>query len=111
MITKDTARDIYNCYSQLDAIDKLKEEMLGEIKRIRKQHEDFTKKGTPIPETDNSFGRFGRGCQLGIPDGTGTSMRLYNISPELAISIIDEQKEVLKRKLMELEAIVKLEMQ
>lgn len=48
--------------------------------------------------------------QLGIPDGFSSSMRIFNISPEIAIQVMDEQEQVLKRKLNELEAIAKIEL-
>lgn len=113
MITKETARQIYNCYSQMEAIDNLKKEMLDEILRIREKRKEAKKSfEEPIPEKDGYFGRFGRGCQLGVPNGSSSlsSMRIFNISPELAISVMDEQKEVLIRKMRDLEAIANLEM-
>ena len=113
MITKETARLIYNCYSQMEAIDNLKKEMLDEVNRIREKRKEAKKKPfeEPIPEKDGSFGRFIGGCQLGVPDGSShcSSMRIFNISPELAISVMDEQKEVLIRQMRDLEAIAKLE--
>ena len=33
MITKETARRIYNCYQQIEEIDRLKKEMLEEVER------------------------------------------------------------------------------
>lgn len=113
MITKETARLIYNCYSQMEAIDNLKKEMLDEIHRIREKRKEAKKSfEEPIPEKDGNFGRFGRGCQLGVPNDSSSfsSMRIFNISPELAISVMDEQKEVLIRKMRDLEAIANLEM-
>lgn len=112
MITKETARLIYNCYSQMEAIDNLKKEMLNEVHRIQEKRKEAKKSfEEPIPEKDGNFGRFGRGCQLGVPDGSSfSSMRIFNISPELAISVMDEQKEVLIRKMRDLEAIANLEM-
>lgn len=105
MITKETARRIYNCYQQIETIDKLKAEMLEEVERVRKREQENS---DPIPE--NSFGRFGKGMQLGIPDGISSSMRIYNISPEIALQVMDEQSEKLKRDLRELETIARLEL-
>ena len=34
MITKETARRIYNCYQQIEEIDRLKKEMLEEVEKI-----------------------------------------------------------------------------
>lgn len=33
MITKETARRIYNCYQQIEGIDRLKKEMLEEVEK------------------------------------------------------------------------------
>mgnify|MGYP006917434199 CR=1 FL=1 len=33
MITKETARRIYNCYQQIEEIDSLKKEMLEEVEK------------------------------------------------------------------------------
>ena len=103
MITKETAREIYNCYQQIEEIDKLKDDMLKEIERIKKKKEEDK---NPIPtRNDNSFDRYGKGMQLGIPDSNGySSMRIFSISPSIGLIIMDEQR------LRELETIAKLEM-
>lgn len=49
--------------------------------------------------------------QLGVPDGICSSMRIFNISPEIAIQVMDEQVEVLKKRLQELKAIAKIELE
>lgn len=35
MITKETAREIYNCYQQIEEIDKLKDDMLKRYEPTR----------------------------------------------------------------------------
>lgn len=108
MITKETARRIFNCYQQIEEIDKLKKEMLEEVEKQReaKKNRDFSE---PIPE--NSFGRFGKGLQLGVPTGSSmSSMRIFGISPEIGLLVMDEQREKLERDLRELETIAKLEL-
>lgn len=110
MITKETAREIYNCYQQIEEIDKIKGGMVEEIERIRKKREQDI---DPIPEVDNcgSFGKYGKGMQLGIPDSNGySSMRLFSISPSIALMVMDEQRDNLNKKLRELEVVAKLEM-
>ena len=112
MIKKETARQIFNCYSQLEAIDKLKKDMCEEIEKVRQREEERKNSCAfeePIPE--NSFGKFGKGLQLGIPDEYSGSMRIFNISPELGICVMDEQRKALEEKLKVLETIAKLEMQ
>lgn len=106
MITKETAREIYNCYQQIEEIDRIKGDMVKEIERVRKQQE---KENKPIPEND-SFGKYGKGMQLGIPDGSYSSMRIFSISPTIGVMVMDEQKSNLEKRLNELEIIAKLEM-
>lgn len=107
MITKETAREIYNCYQQIEEIDNIKNDMVEEIERARKKEKEETR---PIPENDNSFGKYGKGMQLGIPDGHYSSMRIFSISPEIAVMVMDEQRFNLEKRLRELETIAKLEM-
>ena len=98
MITKETARRIYNCYQQIEEIDRLKKEMLEEVEKARKR------------EAESPFGRFGKGMQLGIPDGISSSMRVFNISPAIGVKVMDEQREKLEKDLRELETIARLEL-
>lgn len=107
MITKETAREIYNCYQQIEEIDKIKSDMVEEIERARRKEKEET---SPILENDNSFGKYGKGMQLGVPDGSFSSMRIFSISPEIAVKVMDEQRISLEKKLRELETIAKLEM-
>ena len=88
MITKETAREIYNCYQQIEEIDKLKDDMLKEIERIKKKKEEDK---NPIPtRNDNSFDRYGKGMQLGIPDSNGySSMLIFSISHSILLIIMD----------------------
>lgn len=108
MITKETARRIFNCHQQIEEIDKLKKEMLEEVEnqRKREKNRDLSK---PIPE--NGFGRFGKGMQLGVPTGGSmSSMRIFGISPEIGFLVMEEQRNKLERDLRELETIAKLEL-
>ena len=111
MITKETARQIFNCYSQMEAIEKLKKDMAEEVQKVREREEKRKMEKPfeePIPE--GSFGKFGKGMQLGIPEGIGHSMRIFNISPELAIKVMDEHLETLKKEMDTLEAVANVEM-
>ena len=105
MITKETARRIYNCYQQIEEIKKLKEDMLTEIERAREREENNRE---PIPES--SFGRFGKGMQLGVPNGCTSSMRVFNLSPTIGLKVMDEQREKLEKDMRELETIARLEL-
>lgn len=81
--------------------------MLNEVERVR---ENENKCNNPIPEKECSFGKYGKGMQLGVPDGVTSSMRIFNISPEIAIKVMDEQKSKLENRLCELKAIAKMEL-
>lgn len=111
MITKETARQIYNCYTQIETIDQLKKDMADEVTKAREREAEFKKKHPfeePIPE--KGFGKFGKGMQLGVPDGISSSMRIFNISPELAVKVMDEHRKMLEKKMETLEAIANVEM-
>ena len=62
------------------------------------------------PASEGSFGRFGKGMQLGVPDGFSSSMRIFNISPDIAIHVMDEQKKALEDQLEHLKTLAKLEL-
>ena len=111
MITKETARQIYNCYTQIETIDQLKKDMADEVTKAREREAEYKEKHPfeePIPEKD--FGKFGEGMQLGVPNGISSSMRIFNISPELAVKVMDEQRKTLEKKMETLEAIANVEM-
>lgn len=111
MITKETARQIYNCYTQIETIDKLKKEMADEVTKVREREKEYKEKHPfedPIPPND--FGKFGKGMSLGVPNGISSSMRVFNISPELAIKVMDEQRKTLEKKMETLEGIANVEM-
>lgn len=105
MITKETARRIYNCYQQIEEIDRLKKEMLEEVEQAMKREAESHE---PIP--DSPYGRFGKGMQLGVPDGVCSSMRIFNISPSIGVKVMDEQRDKLEKKLIDLKTIAGLEL-
>ena len=105
MITKEPARRIYNCYQQIEEIDRLKKEMLEEVEKAMKREAESHE---PIP--DSPYGRFGKGMQLGVPDGMCSSMRIFNISPSIGVKVMDEQLDKLEKELIDLETIARLEL-
>lgn len=107
MITKETARKIFNCHQQIEEIAKLKKEMLDEVNKQREREKNCDT-SRPIPQ--GNFGRFGKGMQLGVPSEVGSSMRIYNISPEIGFLVMEEQKQNLEKELRELEVVAKLEL-
>ena len=75
MITKETAGKIWNCHQEIANAEKLLEEMTTAIK----DRED--------PNPRDAFGR--RHClQLGVPMEREGHHRLFDVRPELALSII-----------------------
>ena len=43
MITKETARQIYNCYTQIEEIDRLKNDMADEVTKAREKEKEYKK--------------------------------------------------------------------
>lgn len=64
MITKETARQIYNCHQQLEEIANIKEDMRNEVERVREQEK---KDDRPISKRDCSFGKYGKVCNWAFP--------------------------------------------
>ena len=48
--------------------------------------------------------------QLGVPNGVCSSMRIFNISPSIGVKVMDEQRDKLEKKLIDLETIARLEL-
>ena len=100
-LTKETSLRIYNCFQQIDACDKFKKEVTELIDQQKKKADECNE---PIPA--NAYTRYGRGCQMGIPDGgSTTSMTIFGISHELALLVIDEHRKKLVQDLEELQRI------
>lgn len=79
MITAATAARIWNCYREMDAAEKLLEDMHDSLNSDR---------GSPeAGSLSDAFGRRRR-LQLGVPSGEN-SHRLFNVDPHLAISVIN----------------------
>lgn len=78
MITQKTAEDIWHCYREIAAGDKLLTEMeaLEEKNAHRPLHER---------QLQGSFGKLG--IEMGVPN-TDDSRRIFNVDSELAKSII-----------------------
>ena len=78
MITQETAERIWQCYREISAGEKLISDMAELRERYRfDEHAQKFK---------DAFGRM-QGLQLGIPSGKN-SHRLFDVSPELAKSVI-----------------------
>ena len=69
MITKETAMKIYNCHQQIGKIDAIKADMLAEVEKQRERASQSDK-----PLSDNPFGKYGTGLQIGVPNGLSSSI-------------------------------------
>lgn len=50
---------------------------------VEKARERAAKDPRPIAENETSFGKYGKGMQLGVPDGICSSMRISTFRPKL----------------------------
>ncbi len=80
MITKDTAAAIWTCYREIEAAEKLLDDM--ERQRQELGVDEFA------PTLRDAFGRL-RHLQLGVPSGDNCH-RLFDVSPCLARSVIQQ---------------------
>lgn len=91
MISKDLSRKIYNCHSELEKCDEL----------IKKMSEAIDKTGEP--KLLDAFGER-KGLQLGIPCGDN-GHKLLNVSPQMAIKVIQEHKDFNQSELKRLNGL------
>lgn len=99
MITKETCVKIYNCHQEIENSKKLIEDMAQLLK------DDEEKQN---PTLYNAFGER-KGLELGVPSGKG-SHRIFNVSPLLAVKVIEDHISAQSKRLEELEAIAKIEL-
>lgn len=96
MISKETARKIYNAHFEIEKSELLITEMNETIKK------------TGETKLLDAFGER-RGLELGIPT-SDNSRRLLNVPPDVAINVILAHIETQKRLLNELMALAKIEL-
>src|SRR5262245_1956681 len=78
MITQKTASDIWECYREILASEKLIEDIEGQ--RDEYSRDDFE------PKLKDVFGR-DRKLQLGVPSGENAH-KIYGVSADLALTVI-----------------------
>jgi len=78
MITQETAKDIWGCYREIAAGEKLLEDM----QEMKKQHPH----NKCAQQLKDAFGQ-GQNLELGIPSGRD-GYRLIGVSPDLAEAVI-----------------------
>ncbi len=96
MITKDTARLIFNAYSEIDKGKKLLKDFKDQIKT------------SGSLELKDAFG-YPAEIQMGIPAGP-SSQRLFNVPKEIAIDVIERHIEGQKEELKRLKVVAKQEL-
>lgn len=99
MITKETCVKIYNCWEQIENCEKLMKDMAEIVAKDKERQE---------PRLSNAFGDR-VGLQLGVPSGD-SGHRIFGVSIDLSVKIIEQHVEVQKKRLKELEAIAKIEL-
>lgn len=99
MITKETAIKIFNAHNEIENAKKLITNM-AEVLRVDAEKTN--------PTLYNAFGER-RGLQLGVPSGEN-SHRLFNVSADLSVKIIEDHIKQQVIRLNELMAIAKIEL-
>ena len=97
MVSKETARVIWNCYQEIENAEKL----LAEMTQAIKDRKD--------PNPRDAFGR-GRCLQLGVPMESEGHHRLFSVKPALAISVISAHIENMRASLFEANEQARIEL-
>ena len=100
MIEQQTAADIWNCYREIEAGEKL----LADMEERKKEYPD-DKHAQCLKDV---FGRR-RNLRLGIPSGEH-SHTLIDVSPELAFSVIKSHIATKKAELVEINERARIEL-
>lgn len=101
MITQETAGQIWQCYREIAAGNKLLEDLAAEALRLERDDD--------LPRLRDAFGHR-RNLQLGIPSGEN-SHRIFDVHPDLAISIIRAHVAEKQAELARLNEIARAELQ
>lgn len=91
LITKETATDIALAYGELEAAEKLLQDVRDAVDTFK--HKDIR----------DAFGRVQNGLQLGVPAGDN-SRRCFNVPYPLAIPVIETHIAALKARIAALSA-------
>jgi hypothetical protein len=98
MITKETCVQIWNAHREIENCHKILSDLAETLKKDSKKN----------PTLYNAFGDR-VGLQLGVPSGD-SSHRIFNVSADLSVAIIEEHIKSQQNRLIELKAIAKLEL-
>lgn len=106
MITKETARRIYNCYQQIEEIDKLKGECSSRLKKPERARKRTMASLSQKTLSEDSGKGCNSECLTDIPRQCGCS----TYPQDIGLKVMDEQRERLEKDMRELETIAKLEL-
>lgn len=106
MITKETAFEIYNCYCQIEEIDRVVREMEKGTECVREEEKE---KWQGSKRNDNSE-NFSLDIQLNALDMPNFPMSAISISPEIAIKAMYEKRRSLVSRLNSLRTIIRMEL-
>lgn len=105
MITRETAERIWRAYREIETAEKLLKDM-AEVREQEFRWEQDKKKHEPTLK--DAFGRR-QHLQLGIPSGE-SSHRLFNVSPQLADSVIKAHIANKQKELVEAQESARIEL-
>jgi hypothetical protein len=80
MITQETAGKIWECYREIEAGNKLLEDLAADAEKHRYDDDKHE------PKLEDAFGRH-KNLQLGVPSGQ-SAYTLFKVHPDMAISVI-----------------------
>lgn len=98
MISKETCVKIWHCHNEVEKCNNLIKEMASKIKQNKDRE----------PTLYNAFGEK-TGLQLGVPSGHESHI-LYGVSIDMGVKIIEQHVKDNERRLDELMAIAKIEL-
>jgi hypothetical protein len=99
MISQQTAGELWNCYREIEVAKKL----LADLEQSADEFRDDVRRET----VKDAFGRHKR-LTLGVPSGDN-SQRLLDVSPRLAVAVINSHIAEKHRQLAELQEVATLE--
>lgn len=105
MISKDTAERIWIAYREIETSEKL----LTDMAKVREEEFKWEQdKGKHEPTLRDAFGRR-RHLQMGVPSGEN-SHRIFDVSPQLAESVIKAHIAIKQKELVEAQEAARLEL-
>lgn len=104
MLKKETCEKVWSCYREIEAGEKL----LEDLKEIKKQNNDLMERDKFEPKLKDAFG-CRRDFRLGVPSGEN-GHRLFMVSPVIAESVIKAHLADKKSLLKKMQEVARLEL-